>query len=327
MPNWHRWVLAVIGLGVYSALPVAAQSEDPMPEARLEEAVDVGWVLVPVTVRGDGGYVRGLKREDFHLYVDGKPVAFETFETGAEAPVAVAFLQDISGSMGIGEKLGWSREVLECLLNHSRSADQFAAASFGAGKVTVDVPFTAEVSAMRAAAAAWDPFGTTALHDAVASLPDLVSARGGMKRAAVLITDGLDNASAIGAENARDIVRRAELPVYVLGIGAGETRLSDDAADTAFGNAEMLQLLARLSGGRYYTIDDPSDLQAACVDVLGDLRHQYVLGFATAGAGERAHGLRVEVSEGERREVTARRSYHGGAPASETVSLARSTEG
>jgi VWFA-related protein len=319
---------------VYVGTPLAAQVVEPTRatagdearpadlETRMEEAVEVGWVLVPVTVRGDGGYVRGLSREDFRLYVDGREVAIETFETGAEAPVAIAYLQDLSGSMGIGGKLDWSRQVFECLLNHSRSADQFAAASFGAARVNVDLPFTSDTAALRATAAGWEPFGTTALHDAVAFLPDLVRERASTKRAAVLVTDGIDNASGIDAEQARDIVRRSELPVYVLGIGAGAAAAAEPAAEPLFGNAEMLRLLAAFSGGRYYSIDDPADLQAACVDVLGDLRHQYVLGFATAGSGGAAHALKVEVAEGKDRIVTARRSYLGGAPAADAKSSA-----
>ena len=191
-------------------------------------------------------------------------------------------------------------------------------ATFGAGKLRVDVPFTSDAAALRQAARTWEGFGTTALHDAVASLPAIVRDRASTKRAALLVTDGIDNASAIDAASARQSVHDAELPVYVLGLAG---------TDAEGRGAETLRSLAHLSGGRYYSIRERGDLQTVCVDVLADLRHQYVLGFATSGAPETPHRLRVEVRQQADRVVTARRSYTGGSPAAPAQSGAKSTAG
>ena len=66
------------------------------------------------------------------------------------------------------------------------------------------------VSVDHEAVATWEAYGTTALHDAIARLPEIAGAARFPRRAALLITDGVDNASSISAAEARELVRRAE---------------------------------------------------------------------------------------------------------------------
>ena len=70
--------------------------------------IDTDLVLVDVLVTdAEGRPVRGLRPEDFKIYEDGveRPVAFFNVERrgGAERPVAVVFLIDVSGSMTAAE--------------------------------------------------------------------------------------------------------------------------------------------------------------------------------------------------------------------------------
>ncbi len=106
-----------------------------------------------------------------------------------------------------------------------------------------------------------------------------------------------------------------QLPVYVLGIESGSPYDLDEHGKKLYRNADMLNLLAALSGGRYYPISSPDDMKEACAAVLEDLRHQYVLGFSTGGGGAaRFHPLRVEVDGRNRKVVSFRRGYTGPAP-------------
>ena len=57
---------------------------------------------MPVIVKGPSGYLNGLEREDFDLKVDGRSIRFPDFEPRGEAPWSLVFLQDLSGSMGVG---------------------------------------------------------------------------------------------------------------------------------------------------------------------------------------------------------------------------------
>jgi Ca-activated chloride channel family protein len=305
--------LGLVFLGL--AAEGRAAQEPPSPPT-FESEVSVGYVYVPVVVRSSDGYVSDLEQEDFKLQVDGRPAAIETFETGVTAPVSIVFLQDLSGSMANSGKLDQSRETVECFLREARSGDEYALAWFAGDIFEVDVPFTSEVAVARDAMAAWEAYGTTALHNAVARLPAITAGRGALKRAALLITDGVDNASTVDPEQARELVRQAELPVYVLGFDSGSAYERREAGGKVYRFADTLNLLASLSGGRYYPVSRPEDLKAACGAILEDLRHQYVLGFSTVGTGPaREHRLRVEVAGRGKRVLSHRRSYRGTAPA------------
>jgi Ca-activated chloride channel homolog len=299
--------------------PVASGARSSTPEAPQARFYDteeaVGWVMVPVVVKSPEGYRRDLEEKDFRLFVDGKPVRIESFDTGAEAPVSVIFLQDISGSMATAGKLDGSREAISMFLEQARAGDEFALASFGAGTVQVDLPYTQDVSAAREVMASWEAYGTTALQDAVAWLPELTAQQDSLRRAAILITDGLDNASAMQPAVARDLLRRAELPVYVLGLDTGSAYRLNAAGKKVYRVADMLNLLASLTGGRYHAVAGPYALKEACEEVFADLRHQYVLGFSTAGQGAGSHhALRVEVRGREQKALSFRRGYRGGEP-------------
>jgi VWFA-related protein len=320
----HRYALQVCAAISIAAVTLTSQAsgQTDHPAPVFQDEVSVGYVYVPVVVRSEDGYVRDLKRNDFTLLVDGRPATFDSFETGATAPVSLVVLQDLSGSMANGGKLEASREAVRYLLDHARTGDEFSLAWFAGGVFEIDVPFTTDLGALRAALDSWEAYGKTALQDAVARLPRVLDERHGVKRAALLITDGVDNASSIDADRARELVRQAELPVYVLGLGAAHgEKDKEEAVAEAYRIADMLSLLASMTGGRYHGLADPEGLAAACAEVLDDLRHQYVLGFTVGGSGNaREHRLDVVVSGKGKRAMNFRHGYYGLPPEAPTAS-------
>lgn len=280
-----------------------------------EEEVSVGYVLVPVVVRAGAGYARNLDQRDFRLLVDGRPAAIDSFERRAEAPASVLLLQDLSGSMENGGRLELSREVVRFFTGHALPGDEFAVATFAGGDVGVEVPFTAELSVLRESSEAWTAWGTTALHDAVAWMPEISLKGRNPKRFALLITDGVDNASKISPEQAREIVQKAQLPTYVLGFDSGNPYELSEGGEKIYRYADVLNLLAATTGGRYYSIGGREDLQVALTAILEDLRHQYVLGFPTGEGPSRFRRVQVQVKGDSRRTVVFRRGYQGPPPA------------
>ncbi|MCZ6508608.1 MAG: VWA domain-containing protein, partial [Acidobacteria bacterium] len=183
--------------------------------------VSVGYVLIPVVVRARNGFAERLSKADFQVRVDESPIEIESFESGALAPIGVLFLQDLSGSMGVGQKLAQSRALVDCFLRQRRNGDEFAVASFSDQQLFVEVPFPGSLPAIREVATQWEGYGRTALHDAVAWLPDIVHSRVSPRRAVVLITDGVDNASVLDPAQAREEIRQADVPVHVVGLETG----------------------------------------------------------------------------------------------------------
>lgn len=314
---------AALGAALVAGALLAQKAPAPPPPAEsqpsFEDEVSVAWILVPVTVKSRAGYVRGLDKEDFELRVDGRRIDFPDFEPRGELPWSIVFLQDISGSMGVGDRLDASREAIRQFLDQSRPGDEFALASFAvqstlAPSTLVEVPFTEDLAPLRDAIARWEPYGKTALHDAVARVPEISSSSRNLKRAVVLITDGVDNASRFTPEQAREVVRRADLPVYILGLESSDLKArSVEGGEYLY--ADVLRLLAENTGGRYFAIHGPEDLKEACAVVAEDLRQHYVLGFETSGRGE-ARFRPITVSVRKRAvEVVTRKGYRGTAPA------------
>jgi Ca-activated chloride channel family protein len=308
-------LFVVFSCAALAAVPLKAQTpqQQEPPPATFGEEVAVGYVLVPVVVRSGAGYVKNLEQKDFNVLVDGRRVAVESFEARADAPASVAVFQDLSGSMENGAKLELSRDVVRFFLDNAMQGDELALATFASGSTQVEVPFTKDLSTVREAVRLWKAWGTTALHDAVALMPQVSAEGHNPKRFAILITDGVDNASQITPEKAREIVREAQLPVYVLGLESGDPYEVSDEGKKLYRYADVLNLLAVTTGGRYYAISGREELQKALAAILDDLRHQYVLGFATGDGPSRQHSLKVEVKAGDRT-VLFRRGYKGPPP-------------
>lgn len=286
----------------------------PEPRSGFQDRVSVAYVLVPVVARSPLGYARDLVAEDFQLEVDGTPVPFESFEIGDTAPVSVMFLQDLSGSMANADKLALSRLAIESLLNDARTGDQYALASFADGSLSIEIPYSSDPDRIDKAMPLWQPYGVTGLHDAVSHLPDLTRHRQSAKRAAILITDGADNASELTPTEARSKVRQAELPVYVLGLSTGSPEELDREGQKLHRYADVLNLLAHLTGGQYFWVSNRDEAVRAARIIASDLRHQYVLGFSTGDSGSYRF-RQIEVKSRKKKiSLTFRRGYEGTPP-------------
>lgn len=306
-------------LAILMGGPVLAQEP---PSSTFQDEVSVGLVLVPVVVRSGAGFAKNLDQEDFRLLVEGKTVKIESFERRSDAPASVVILQDLSGSMQTGGKMDWSREVTRFFFDKALPGDEFSLAIFaGDEQLQVEVPFTSDLSVLRESVSHWKAYGTTALHDAVASLPRISLEGRNPKRFAILVTDGVDNASRLTPEQARAVVQDAQLPTYVLGLTTGNPYELSTEGKKIYRYADVLSLLAAVTGGRYYSISNAEDLQQALAAILDDVRHQYVLGFSTGDGAVRFRKLQVEVKgkDRSRRTVVFRRGYKGTPPAEPRV--------
>lgn len=295
-----------------SSLPAEPQEEE-RGVAAFDERVSVSWVLVPVVVRARQGHVQGLGRDDFRLFIDGRRTAVDELDLGEDVPLAVVYLQDLSGSMANAGKLEASRRAFRTLLERFRDGDQAALATFAGDRLRIEVPFTGERAVLAEAADLWEGYGTTAIHDAVSLLPEISEEGRSGRRVAILVTDGQDNASALEPEEAVRIVRSARLPVYVLGLTAG--RGSAASRDDGYRYGDLLRRLAERTGGRYFEAASGEEAAEAVATLVEDLRRRYVLAVATAGEGPQAYReIRVEIALSYRHTLTYRRGYFGTAP-------------
>ena len=155
--------------------------------------------MLPVLVTDkDGKYVEGLTKDDFVIRVGESRVDFDTFERDERAPVSFAFLVDTSGSMGIGNKLENAKNAIRAILRNRLPGDDFALFAFSEGKVRLVADSSADPAGLIRAMWELEASGQTALFDAVAATPELMKGKNN-KRAILLFTDGVDNASELTA--------------------------------------------------------------------------------------------------------------------------------
>jgi hypothetical protein len=294
---------------VQAALPVRAQDDLPLPV--FSEEVSVEWISVPTTLARDWPTKVPLRSEHFELSVDGARVAIESFD-GWNAPFSLLFVQDLSGSMEVGGKLELGRRILDALCNHASAEDTIAVATFAGGQVDLQIPFTPHHDAVRASSSAWVGYGTTAVRDALAALPELALDAARPRRAVVMVTDGIDNASQLAVETVRSLLAGQGLPVYVIDVESD----TSVRASPEQGSDEGLTLgdLAEASGGRRLQISSPAQVDAAARVIAGDLRRQARLSFTADTAGDSA--LRhIEVSVlGKTSGLIHRSRYYGPPP-------------
>ena len=107
-----------------------------------------------------------------------------------------------------------------------------------------------------------------------------------------------------------------DVPVYIVAVvsAVDDPRENDD--DQRAGGRVESPGLARWTGGELFIASAPAHASIAARQIIGELRHQYVLAFeASARAGWRPLEVRTRK---DRLTVRARSGYGGGEPSSES---------
>jgi Ca-activated chloride channel homolog len=286
------------------------EPDDPILKGRYVQIEKVQMVMVPTTVMdGRGRPVAGLSRDDFRLSENGRPIDIEFFATEANAPVAIAFLLDLSGSMRQEGKLDSAKNAINAFVNSLGPEDQFGLIGFADEQVTWITDFTSNVEMFRTRLDVQTGFGQTALFDALAASPSLVQEQLPARKAIVLFSDGLDNHSDLDALKAVHTARQASVPIYAISFLPAPLEMLSHAKKEA---VQILERFARETGGRAFTIENPPDLPAAMQRIQSDLRHQYVIGFQPPPRdGQEFRRIRLETRKAKLR-VQCRAGYYLG---------------
>src|SRR4029077_8957511 len=99
-----------------------------------------------------------------------------------------------------------------------------------------------------------------------------------VKRAILLFSDGVDNASEMTTDDVQRVVQNQSVPVYAIGMkNASYSQLNEQERKEL--SLSTLDLLAEASGGRMFLVSGGEDLRPLAEAIDGELRRQYVLGF------------------------------------------------
>ena len=256
----------VVALLLLPAVAISANQPNPVfrSEARL--------VLLRATVRNQRGeLVTGLDRDAFTVHENGRPQAITVFRRD-DVPVSVGILIDNSQSMR-GKRARVEAAAL-AFVRASNPQDEMFVASF-ADKAQVDVPFTSDEAVLEAGFKRLDSIGGTALRDAVVLGEEYLDAhaRRGLK-VLLVITDGIDNASAAPPERIRQGAERSEILVYAVGI------LDPEDASRAARAREALRDLTEPTGGTAHYPASVAHTNQAVLEIARQIRTQYTIGYA-----------------------------------------------
>jgi Ca-activated chloride channel family protein len=294
--------------------PVAEQSREQQPgSARPTFRGGVELVTIRAIVRdGKGHPVTTLAPNDFELVDNGKSVSIQAAEQDS-GPVGLALLFDISGSMEIDERFSRARETSYFLLAGLRNGeDEAAIFAFDTGLHVVQ-PFTTELDRLRGSLSSFSPWGMTSIHDAIASASRSMDTRATKRRALVVLTDGFDTASKLGAAEVSRIASSIDLPVYLIAVvpTIDDPRINEDGNKALVGD---LADLARWTGGELFVATSTTEANIIARQVVSELRQQYLIAFSP-GAKPGWHSVEVRVRR-KGYTVQARGGYVAGGPAS-----------
>jgi VWFA-related protein len=253
-------------------------------------------VLTPARVADSGGnVVRDLQLEDFEIEENGIRVVAESLGEPGEAPLEIAMLFDLSGSVYV--RFDLERQAAARFLSRTvRPSDSvFIIAVANEPRILQERTSSMEVL-LRAVARIAPTTQATAFYNSVTKAAQMLRAvdRPEARRVVVALSDGEDNRS-IGNKEV-DVVRelqRSDCLFYSINPNGHSYR------NNFFGRRaqESMEALALQTGGAAFVADSVEDLTAFYDRIADELQGQYLLGYyspATSGAAiYRRIGIKV----------------------------------
>jgi Ca-activated chloride channel homolog len=278
-------VICVSGALAAALLSSTSASAQSLPVFKSSVAV----VPISVVVHDPRGrMVTTLGPSDFQVLDKGESRPILDFRTDNEGPITLAVLVDASGSMRVSSKLAFARDVVRSLASDLREGrDEVGLFTFDSA-LHEQHAFTTHPAAIDGALGDVDPFGVTSLYDAIAETARRIGNRPAERRAIVVLTDGLDNSSALTPPEVSALASSIDAPVYVVATVPRIDHASyvDRAALRDAHAPGDLEDLASWTGGDLLWVTDPVEAAARSRQIVSELRHQYLLAIDSAVEGE-----------------------------------------
>ena len=280
-------VLVVFILASLAAWPGGeAFAQEKVRDLTTHEYV-VRAITLAVTVQDSRGrFVNNLTEKDFTIYENNKKKPITYFLHDFGAPLSLTVLLDVSGSMALEGKLDECKAALRTLATRLlRPRDEIALLLFADGQVEVAAKHATDKSEFLRVLDKTEAFGQTALNDAVAVSPEFATRAKNEKRALLLITDGIENDSQATPEQALEIARRVDVPIYTIGykIPRSEQLAAHkrSAGLTSAGIVETLDKFSQATGGKAWFLNGPTDLTEVIREIRNEQSHQYLVGYTS----------------------------------------------
>lgn len=299
-------------LALLTLPPVAAAASAQQPTFR--SSIDLVQVRAVVRDRR-GRFVSGLGKDDFEVIDGGHYRPLVDLQFDANAPIRVALLFDVSGSMGVASKLEQAAAATRHFIQGLAHGDEAAVFAFDRTLREVQ-PFTSDRDALEQAFTSLRAYGQTSIFDAAADTASRISPDRSRRQAIVIVTDGIDTSSRMTAEQVSAIASAIDVPIYVFAVVSPIDHEGTAHAVSPFPLRDTDTPLGRLAywtGGTTHVTSTPAHASVAAREILGELRHQYLLAFEPGPPGWRPLTVRATDRDYS---VRARTGYRSGSGSS-----------
>ena len=294
-----------------AATPAQATGDQPATTIRVRSRL-VNVALNVVDAHGTP--VGGFDKKDFQIFENGKPQTIAVFEREATSPLSIVLAIDSSETVLTSERL--EREAAKHFVRAIlRQQDELDLMDF-ADNVREIVPFTNNARQVELGLSRIQQGQETALYNAVYLASQRLagtSQEANRRRVLVVISDGGDSVNGERYEDAVEQAQRANAIIYSIII----VPVAADAGRNTGGEHALIQM-SEDTGGKYYYVEDPSDLEPAFRHVSDDLRTQYLLGYYSPDSGEAAfRRIRVKLTDAaaaEKYSLRYRTGYYADQP-------------
>jgi hypothetical protein len=216
--------------------------------------VTVNWPTIELyfSVGCDGNPAYNMTKQDFRIYENGMEVKDFTLwcpDPTIRCAISVALVFDASGSM-IGSGQAGAKQAGHAFVDLMDGVIDEAAVIWFTSVVTLYQQMTSNKPMLHSAVDALPASGATAVWDGgYAGLIELINNGVNQCRAVILMTDGGDNMSSRSPAEIIALANRHRIRIFTIGLGS-------------FVNSTELQLIADLTGGKYYQTPNAGQLAA-----------------------------------------------------------------
>ena len=303
MRNQRAAIFRLLAAG----LSLAAAGGLPAQEGVIR--VDVNLVRILATVKtADGRLVGALDKGDFELSDNGVKQEIAVFERETDQPLNITLLLDNSGSTA--KELKYEVESLNRFLRvfvgEGNAKDAIALFTFN-WEVRKLVHFTRNIGTLEQRLKGIKGEAGTSLYDAIYLASGELEGREGRK-VIVVVTDGGDTTSSKDFHAALKAAHLADALIYSILV----MPITNDAGRN-IGGENALTTLGQRTGGRVFAPAIGAELDRAFIDILKELRTQYLIGYYPKNVPltkNPFHTVTVQVNRPDLR-VSARNGYYG----------------
>lgn len=286
----------------------APPSDEPDIDPAARIVVKTNEVNLVFTVTDKkGNFIKDLKRDDFTVLDDSRPVdKLASFSAESNLPLRVGLLIDSSSS--IHERFKFEQESAIEFLNQilRPKEDKAFVISFDASPY-LETGYTNRTEILADSVRHIKPSGGTALYDAIffAARDVILKQRENVnvRRAIILLSDGDDNVSHVTREEAVEMAQRAELTIYC--ISTNVSGQYDKAGD------KVLARFSEATGGRTFHPFKSEDVANAFSDIQAELRSQYAISYKPPNLVADGRYRSIDInSPNKKLRIRARKGYY-----------------